>query len=115
MVAEYHYHSKKSNKIKKSFGIICCRQLENIGLQIVMIKKPVTYYFCEFVAGHYHKNNEKHLQILFNNMSYHEKIDILSLKFANMWYRIYKTNPEHTFIQPNPAVGTKNYMLQKAK
>jgi hypothetical protein len=62
--------------------------------QIILIKKPVTYYYCEFILGHYKRKDEIHLKKLFNNMTYHEKCDILSLKFNVMWYRIYKTDPE---------------------
>ena len=81
------------SKIKRSYGIICCRKI-NSAYQIILIKKPVTYYFCEFILGHYRRKDEQHLKKLFNNMTYHEKCDILSLKFNIMWYRIYKSDPE---------------------
>ena len=81
------------SNIKKSYGIVCCRKLNN-AYQIILIKKPVTYYFCEFIMGHYRRRDETHLKKLFNNMTYHEKCDILSLKFNIMWYRIYKSDPE---------------------
>jgi ADP-ribose pyrophosphatase YjhB (NUDIX family) len=81
-------------KIKKSYGLICCRKDPKLGLQIILIKKPVTYHFCEFVLGNYSKNDEAHLIKLFNNMTYHEKMDILSFKFNTMWYRIYKKSQE---------------------
>jgi 8-oxo-dGTP pyrophosphatase MutT (NUDIX family) len=102
-------------KVKKSYGIICCRQDPSLGFQAILIKKPVTYHFCEFVAGHYRKNDEVHLKKLFNNMSYHEKADILSLKFNNMWYRIYKTNPDQTFLQSNGSFMSKQYYRKKTK
>jgi 8-oxo-dGTP pyrophosphatase MutT (NUDIX family) len=89
--------------IKKSYGIICCRP-DDKGMQILMVKKATTYHFCEFVAGHYRKFNEVHIIKLFNNMTYHEKMDILSMKFQNMWYRIYMENPDKVFLQ-----GTKNF------
>lgn len=101
-------------KIKKSYGIICCKKKDNKGLQIILIKKPTTYHFCEFVSGHYRKNDNTHLHKLFNNMTYHEKMDILSLKFANMWYRIYKTQPEQTFHHSN-SYTSKQYIRKKNK
>jgi len=102
-------------KIKKSYGIICCRKDPNKGLQVIMIKKPTTYHFCEFVAGHYRKSDDTHLLKLFNNMTYHEKIDILSLKFNIMWYRIYKSNPDQVFLQSSGSNYSKHYIKKKAK
>lgn len=99
-------------KIKRSYGIICCRKVPNKGLQIVLIKKPNTYHFNEFICGHYRKSDISHLKKLFNNMTYHEKIDILSMKFQLMWYRIYKTTPDQMY---NNQYQTKNYLKKKSK
>lgn len=41
--------------------------------------------------GHYSKHDEGLLLRLFNSMTYHEKMDILSLDFSVIWYRIYRT------------------------
>lgn len=102
-------------KIKKSYGLICCRKHPTKGLQIILIKKPTTYHFCEFVSGHYRKNDNTHLHKLFNNMTYHEKMDILSMKFANMWYRIYKSQPDQSFLQANGSYVSKQYIRKKNK
>jgi 8-oxo-dGTP pyrophosphatase MutT (NUDIX family) len=102
------------SRIKKSYGVICCRKDPVHGLQIILIKKPTTYHFCEFVAGHYRKSDDAHLKKLFNNMTYHEKMDILSMKFAVMWYRMYKVTPEQVFSHSNNFY-TKQYMRKKAK
>jgi 8-oxo-dGTP pyrophosphatase MutT (NUDIX family) len=99
--------------IKKSYGIICCKQQD--GLKLLMVKKSTTYHFCEFVAGHYRKNNDVHLIKLFNNMTYHEKMDILSLKFQNMWYRIYMENPDKVFLQGNKSFWANQYLKKKNK
>lgn len=99
-------------KIKKSYGIICCRNDSVTGVQIILIKKPVTYHFCEFVSGNYRKFDDHHLRNLFNNMTYHEKMDILSLKFSNMWYRVYKHIPDQGFEN---TYQTKQYTRKKAK
>jgi 8-oxo-dGTP pyrophosphatase MutT (NUDIX family) len=102
-------------KIKRSYGIICCRQNKTKGVEIILIRKPTTYHFCEFVAGHYRKNDNTHLHKLFNNMTYHEKMDILSMKFANMWYRIYKSNPDQIFLQSIGSNISKQYIRKKNK
>lgn len=101
--------------IKRSYGIICCRKHKKYGFQVILIKKPITYHFCEFIAGHYRKNDEQHLRKLFNNMTYHEKIDILSMKFNNMWYRMYKTNPDQVFLQANGSSISKQFYKKKNK
>jgi len=105
-------------KIKKSYGIICCRKDNIRGLQIILIKKPTTYHFCEFIIGHYRKGDDAHLRKLFNNMTYYEKMDILSFKFNIMWYRMYKVNPESSLIPGrvlNNNITSRQYMRKKTK
>lgn len=104
-------------KIKKSYGIICCRKHVDKGLQIILVKKPVTYHYCEFIAGHYRKTDDAFLLKLFNNMTYGEKMDIINMKFAVMWYRVYKNNPEQSFIPGSNinAFQFKRYAKMKAQ
>lgn len=80
-------------RIKRSYGLICCRN-DKRGFSIILIKKHITYYFNEFVSGCYVKNDDAHLKKLFNNMTYYEKMDILSFNYTNMWYRVYRNNPD---------------------
>ncbi len=101
--------------MKKSYGLICCRMHPIYGIQLVLVKKPMTYHFCEFISGHYRKNDEIHLKKLFNNMTFHEKLDILSMKFNLMWYRVYKTNPDQLFMQGIGSFLSKQYMRRKTK
>jgi 8-oxo-dGTP pyrophosphatase MutT (NUDIX family) len=86
-------------KYKISYGIALCRynKDKNNQNEILMIKKRYTYYYFSFVFGHYKKYNNKHLQYLFDNMTFGEKIDILSMKFSNIWYRLWLTNPEQNY------------------
>lgn len=102
-------------KIKKSYGIICCRKHPKYGLQVVLVRKPMTYHFCEFIAGHYRKSDDVHLKKLFNNMTYYEKMDVLSLKFNLMWYRLYKNNPDQIFLQGTNGYLSKQYTKMKTK
>lgn len=102
-------------KLKKSYGIICCRKHPTYGFQMVLIKKPISYHFCEFVSGNYRKTDDTHLKKLFNNMTYYEKMDILSLRFNLMWYRIYKGNPDQVFLQSSGSYLSKQYLKKKTK
>jgi 8-oxo-dGTP pyrophosphatase MutT (NUDIX family) len=81
-------------KYRKSYGIALCRYNNEIP-EIILIKKRYTYYFFEFVLGKYQKNDNKYLTKLFNNMTYQEKMDILSLKFDNLWYKIWLEIPSN--------------------
>jgi len=78
---------------KISYGIALCRFNDKNQPEIILIKKRYSYYFYEFVLGKYQKNNEeksnKYLMKMFNNMTYHEKLEILSFKFENLWYKIW--------------------------
>lgn len=83
--------------VKKSYGVLCCRPSKN-GVEVLMVKRSTTYHFCEFVSGRYRKQDNDLLNKLFNNMTHTEKIDILSLKFQNMWYRIYMENHDKIYF-----------------
>ena len=76
---------------RTSYGIAICRynKEKNNRPEILMIKKRCTYSYFDFVFGNYKKQNDKHLKYLFNNMTSCEKVDILSMRFSNMWYRIW--------------------------
>lgn len=101
-------------RIKKSYGIVCCRTHQITGFQLILIKKPITYHFYEFVIGHYKKSNDNQIKKLFNNMTFHEKLDILSLKFATMWYRVFHNNPEQTFSDSKDDMF-RQYLRRKVK
>lgn len=83
-------------KYKNSYGIALCRynKEKNFQSEILMIKKRYTYHYFNFVFGHYKKYNNKQLHYLFNNMTFGEKIDILSMRFSNIWYRLWLSDPE---------------------
>ena len=82
-------------KVKISYGIALCRYNENKNnrVEILLIKKRYSYQFFSFVMGHYKKSDTQFIKYLLNNMSYSEKIDIISMQFHQMWYRIWLDNP----------------------
>lgn len=86
-------------KYKTSYGIALCRfnKYKNYQSEILMINKRYTYSYFSFVFGLYKKYNIKHLQKLFNNMTFAEKIEILSMKFSAMWYKLWLCDPEKNF------------------
>lgn len=83
-------------KVKKSYGIALCRYNENKNnnIEIMLIKKRYSYGLFGFVMGKYKKNDERYQMYLLNNMSFAEKIDLISMQFNQPWYRIWLNNPE---------------------
>ena len=86
-------------KYKTSYGIALCRfnKDKNYQSEILMINKRYTYSYFSFVFGLYKTYNIKQLQKLFNNMTFAEKIEILSMKFSAMWYKLWLCDPEKNF------------------
>ena len=97
--------------IKHSYGVICYKRSQNMMLSMLMIKKSTTYCFNEFVLARYDKHNDIHLIKLFDVMTYYEKMDILNMKFSNLWYRMYKEN----FDSSPASVGYNSYLKKKSK
>lgn len=95
---------------KTSYGVAMCRYNKNKNnrIEILMIKKRYTYHYFSFVFGQYNKYNNKQLQYLFNNMTFSEKIDILSMDFSTMWYRLWLSNPEKNYNIYNLYKDDKN-------
>ena len=109
---------------KTSYGVALCKynMEKNKQLEILMIKKRYTYSYFIFIFGRYKKYNNKHLQYLFNHMTYAEKLDILSLDFSKMWYRMWLCTPENNYtiysIYNKSTIPTKNiktYFRKKNK
>jgi ADP-ribose pyrophosphatase YjhB (NUDIX family) len=86
-------------KYKISYGVALCRfnTDKNNQFEILYVKKRYTYHFFNFVFGNYRKYNNNQLLYLFNNMSFGEKIDILSMRFSNMWYRLWLIDPDKKY------------------
>jgi len=73
--------------IKVSIGIACVRWNNNKPEMILVCKKQ-TYAFTQFLHGKY-SNNLESIKKLLNLMTVDEKIDILSMDFDRMWYRVW--------------------------
>lgn len=103
------------SKCKISYGIGLCRfnKDKNYRSEILMVKKRYTYHFFNFVFGYYKKYNNKQLQYLFNNMTFGEKIDILSMNFSNMWYRLWLCDPEKNYDISSLYSKTSDIQFQK--
>jgi len=103
-------------KTKISYGISLCKYNpeKNNNVEILLIKKRYSYHFLSFVMGHYKKSDTKYIKHLFNNMSFSEKIDVLSMQFNQMWYRIWLNNPEK-FYNITDVYKIDNFALHPIK
>jgi 8-oxo-dGTP pyrophosphatase MutT (NUDIX family) len=75
--------------VKESFGIILCKAEPNKQLEVLVVKKRFTYSYAEFVHGHYSSRDIKKIYAMFETMTPDELLDIWSLNFDQIWYRIW--------------------------
>jgi 8-oxo-dGTP pyrophosphatase MutT (NUDIX family) len=81
--------------VKNSYGLICCRyNSNNDQIETLMVHKRTTFSFVDFVLGRYKRNDRDRILFLLNRMTSEEKIDIFSLDFGRIWYRIWLQNPD---------------------
>lgn len=74
-------------KVKKSYGIACVRTNADGKNEILLVRKRYTYAYNDFVFGNYQVQNDVIAEML-NNMTVDEKVDLLSLNFTQIWYRV---------------------------
>jgi len=75
-----------------SYGIILTRKNTDTGrLEAVLVRGRYSYEYGEFVHGRYSRKNSKTVTALLDAMSINERLDIYSLDFGQMWYRIWLT------------------------
>lgn len=75
---------------KISFGIILTRiNPETKRPEAIAVRSRYTYEFAEFVHGRYSRKYTKGIMSLLNAMTINERLDLYSLDFSQMWYRIW--------------------------
>jgi len=84
-----------------SYGVICCRINNDTNhVETLLISKRYTYEYFEFVQGKKFAIGKKIpanvIMAMLNKMTLDEKMDILSLNFDQMWYRIWLTGNKST-------------------
>lgn len=75
-------------KEKVSYGIACCR-INNGQFEILTVRKRITYAFNSFVNGCYSSHDNQEIINLLSGMTYEEKVDLLSLNFQYIWYKLW--------------------------
>lgn len=91
---------------KISLGIALCRMdNESLKPQILLICKRYTYAYNQFIHGHYDATDDINIKQLFNEMTFEEKIDLISLNFQQIWHRVWI----------NKTFNRKSFLLAKTK
>lgn len=80
---------------KISVGVACVR-FAPTGIEMLLVRKRYTYAYNMFVNGRYKSDNSNDLITLFNAMTVDEKLDIMSLNFVQIWYRVWLNNLQKT-------------------
>jgi 8-oxo-dGTP pyrophosphatase MutT (NUDIX family) len=89
------------NPVKRSAGIACCRYSKPCcRYEVLMVRKRYSYGFAAFVFGQYNKSDEYRIIALFDSMTNQEKLDVLSMRFDLMWWRIWLNFPGES-SEPN--------------
>jgi len=85
---------------KVSFGLIICRvNTVSNRPEAVMVRARYTYAFSEFIHGHYAFADKHLLKSLFSNMTIDERLDVYSLNFHQMWFRIWLVTDRYDLYQ----------------
>jgi 8-oxo-dGTP pyrophosphatase MutT (NUDIX family) len=77
---------------KVSFGVILTRiNAASRRPEAILVRGRYSYEYAEFVHGRYSRKNVRAVGALLDAMSVNERLDIYSLDFAQMWYRVWLT------------------------
>lgn len=69
-----------------------------------------------FVLGYYSKYDDSHIRVLLNGMTHSEKIDILSLNYEQLWYRVMLDVPKYMDINADRVSKSDiNAFIKKKK
>jgi 8-oxo-dGTP pyrophosphatase MutT (NUDIX family) len=79
-------------RTKHSYGVIVTRiNPATRRPEAVLVRGRYSYEFGEFVHGRYSRGYLRGVAALIDGMSVNERLDLLSLNFAQMWYRVWLT------------------------
>lgn len=75
-------------RVKYSSGIACCHKGDDGIVRLLMVKRRYTYAFNAFICGAYNPRSDNDIIALLDEMTVDEKLDVLSLNFQQLWYRV---------------------------
>ena len=109
-----------SLQTKTSFGIILCRKnFITLRPEVLLVHKRYTYAFAEFVHGRYSRPPPRNghaaaalssVAAILDGMSREELLDIYSLNFSQMWYRIWLSHDNQDLYNKKHARFQSTFM-----
>lgn len=82
--------AKRAQRIRRSYGIICCSLVKNQPARFLLVRKRFTYAFIDFAYLHIPNprtpTNLPKLQRILQAMTQEERLVILSLDFSVIWW-----------------------------
>lgn len=77
-------------KYRHSIGIVLFRRNPTIsGVEVMCVRKRSTYAYHSFVHAQYKSTSDDCILALLNKMTPDEKVDLLSLNFSQIWFRVW--------------------------
>ena len=92
-----------------SYGIILCRPSSK-GFQFLMIRRKDIFGYIDFIRGKYSPYNIEQLQHTINEMSVHEKQQIITEKFSTLWTNMWGNTSESQF-RSEESISIKKFDL----
>lgn len=94
----YKFHTQIRDK--QSIGVACCRIGKVGSPEMLFICKRYTYAFNLIAHGRYNEHNKAEMIALLGGTTVDEKLDLLSLNFSQIRYRVYlnKSQPNQNFF-----------------
>lgn len=104
---------QQSQIIKRSFGILCARyNKKSSKLEFLLVQRRNSYGYIDFILRaqvSQSRFRDSKIMNLLNHMTEDEKLEIMSLDFGRMWYRIWLSCPG------SPVDNTSVEELEKFK
>ena len=92
-----------------SYGIILCRPSSK-GFQFLMIRRKDSFGYIDFIRGKYSPYNIEQLQHTINEMSIHEKQQIINENFSTLWTNMWGNTSESQF-RSEESIAIKKFDL----
>ena len=92
-----------------SYGIILCRPSSK-GFQFLMIRRKDSFGYIDFIRGKYSPYNIEQLQHTINEMSIHEKQQIINENFSTLWTNMWGNTSESQF-RSEESISVKKFDL----
>lgn len=93
-----HTNENKTTILHSSGFLLYRYNDKNKYYEVLLIQKRVSNSFIAVVLGQYNIKNKHLLKFLFSTMTLQEKLDLLSLDFEMLWYKVWLELTSYPYI-----------------